>query len=124
MRIRDTRHQTLDVYSIQEVKVRFEILGDTVHPDGSSTEIVWPYLDVALKPKAYMRNRFESGSYETKKHGAEALFIDCDELAIMVGALKQELIHCYTVLRENKLFDNLDEFKKARAAERPLPSST
>jgi hypothetical protein len=123
MRIRDTRHQTLDKYSIQNVTVRFEILGKIVGPDGSKTDFLQPYLDVVLQPEPYMRNRFESGSYETKKHGAEALFIDCDELEVMVGALKQELEHCYSVLWQNGLFDKLDALKKA-SAKQPLPPAS
>jgi len=112
MRIRDTRHQTLDKYSIRDVTVRFEILGKIKQPDGSRTDYVQPYLDVALKPEPYSRRRFEGDSYEVKKHGAEALFIDCDELETMVGALKKELAYCYSVLRQNDLLGKLAEFKK------------
>jgi hypothetical protein len=113
MKIRDTRHQTLDEYSMRDVTVRFEGGSEMIREaDGSRIPILRPYLDVALKPEPYPRNRFESSSYEVKKHGAEALFIDCAELEIMVGALKNELAYCYNVLMKNKLLGELNAIKK------------
>jgi hypothetical protein len=72
-------------------------------------------LHVALKPERYPRNRYEGTSYEVKKHGAEALLIDCDELEMMVGALKNELASCYAVLMQNDLLGKLADFKEERA---------
>jgi hypothetical protein len=114
MKIRDTRHETLDDYSIRDVTVRFEGRGSERirEADGSRIPILHPYLDVALKPEPYQRSRFESSSSEVKKHGAEALFIDCAELEIMVGALKNELAYCYNVLIKNKLLGELTAIKK------------
>ncbi len=113
MQISDTRNKTPNHYSIQDVKVRFEIRGSIQDPAKKKrTECMQPHLVVALKAEPYSRNRFEGSTYETKKHGAKALVIDCEELEIMVGALRKELAYCYSVFLKNSLFGKLDEFKK------------
>jgi hypothetical protein len=115
MQIKDTRHETLDKYSIQDVSVQYEHLAYTHNSDGTRTPHGWLYVAVRLKPEPYLRNRFEGSSYEAKKHGAEALFIDCDELE--VGALQRELRNCYIVLNQNDLLDELYDFKRKDASQ-------
>jgi hypothetical protein len=110
----DARRQTLDPYSIQDVTVHVGGGGRRLREKDDGSTIPWPdaCIEVALTPEPSTRFRGYSSSYEAKKYGAEALFIDGDELERMVGALKKELTYCYVVLGENKLLDNLNALKK------------
>jgi hypothetical protein len=116
MQIRDTHHQTLDDYSIEDVQVRYD---RSVEPPGFYT-----YLSVSLKPEVYARSRFEGVSYETKKQGARELIIQHRELQKMVGALvgalRDELHLCYQVLSDHDLLTKLREAKRNRKPQAPI----
>src|SRR5947209_3689717 len=93
MQIRDTRHTTLDRFSIEDLHVTCE------HFDYSDPASFNTYVRVSLKPEPYMRNRFAEGgqSVEVKKTGARELIIHQSELQKMMEAISDELHLCYKV---------------------------
>jgi hypothetical protein len=113
MHIKDTRHATLDDYSITDVQVRCDWSEGSKH--------VVPYLNVSVKPQAYERARFDGSSRETKKTGAREVMIYFHELQKMMDALKDELDLCHQLLLEHDLIPKLVE---ARANKPPQRNSS
>ena len=117
MRIKDSRHQTLDDYSIETVQVLTDACRGE-HP------FVYPYLNVSLKAKPYSRDRFSQGgtSYETKKHGARAIMLGFDELQMLTDAVREEMGLCYDVLNKHGLLRELAQTRDKRQEKSRQPA--
>lgn len=112
------RNPTPDLYSISDVRVRYntaELRNEdkgTITSRSDKRTVVWKLLVlVDLKPEGYFRERGFGDSYEKKKNAC-TLKIEQNELEEIQEALRKELKDAYQFLMDKDLFAEFAQHRK------------